>query len=71
MKPIVRNIETGDLYEYGGENVFTNLRTLQSGKVGDKAAQRTFKINVEATAIINEYPLLKELIKAANLKFEK
>ena len=66
---IVRNIITDDLYEYLGENRFVNLRTGKDGIVSDEQAQAAFRINIEATQIIMEYPNVKNLIKSLNLKF--
>ena len=71
MKPIVRNIQTNDLYEYSGENIFLNLRTNKSGNVSNEKANEILKFNIEATEIINEYPIVKELINKLNLKIEK
>lgn len=71
MKPVVRNIKSNELYFYEGENVFTNIASGVSGKVTDVAAQKTFRINIEATEIINEFPLISEMINKLNLKFCK
>lgn len=68
-KAIVRNVITNDLYEYIGDNKFMNLRTKKSGRVTDEAAAKTFKINLEATKLLNEYPLIGEMISRLNLKF--
>ena len=70
MKPIVRNIQNNDLYFYEGENKFRNIRTGKSGVVDDEAARRVFKINIEATEIINEYPIIEKMIKTLSLKFD-
>lgn len=67
---IVRNKATSDLYRYLGENVFRNIRTGVEGKVSDEAAQKTFAVNLEATELCEEYPLIEELIKAGNLKYD-
>jgi hypothetical protein len=69
FKPVVRNVNTNDLYSWDGE-VFTNLRTNVSGKVSDVAAQKTFLINVEATQMINDYPIIAELINKLDLKYD-
>lgn len=66
-KPVVRNKRTGDAYFYNGENNFTNIRTGVSGAVSDEAAQKTFSINLEATALFNEFPLLEEFTKRLQL----
>lgn len=67
---IVRNQQNNDAYEYLGENKFKNLRTQKEGVVSDEQAKEIFKINLEATEIISEYPLVAELINKCNLKFD-
>lgn len=69
--PVVRHIKTNDLYRFLGGNKFRNLRTGVEGEVSDEVAQKVFKINLEATELINEYPLLEKLIRAIDLKIEK
>ena len=71
MKPVVRNIQTGDLYFYEGENIFKNIRTEKSGKVEDEMARKVFRFNIEATEMINEFPNLEIMINKLKLKFEK
>lgn len=71
MKPIVRNIKNWDLYQYNGDDNFTNIRTGVGGNVTPDAAKENFRINVEATSIINEYPIVGELIKRLQLKMDK
>ena len=70
FKPVVRNIKTQDVYFYNGDNEFTNIRTGVTGKVSDKAAAKTFKINAELSLLLNEYPLIAELINKADLTTE-
>lgn len=70
FKPIVRNIKTNDAYFYEGENKFTNIRTGVSGTVSDEAAQKTFKMNIEASQMVHEYPIVAELINRLKLKFD-
>jgi hypothetical protein len=67
---IVKNKKTDFLYRYLGDNVFRNIATGVEGKVTDEAAQKTFAIHLEATELCEEYPLIEELIKAANLKYD-
>lgn len=69
MYPIVRNIKTNDLYSWDG-TMFTNLRTGISGVVRDDVARKTFRINLEATEMLNKHPHLKEMIRTLNLKFD-
>lgn len=71
MNPIVRNIKTNDFYQYEGENKFTNLRTGKSGVVSDEVARKSFVVNVEATSMFDEFPIVKEMVQRLNLKFQK
>lgn len=68
---VVRNIQNNDLYVYLGDNKYRNMRTGKEGVVDEETAQKLFKINVEATAIWLEYPILEDLISSLNLKFDK
>ena len=68
---IIRNIQNDFLYRYLGENKYRNLITLQEGEVAEEKAREIFKINIEATSIINEYPEVENLINKLQLKFEK
>lgn len=68
---VVRNIQNDFLYRYLGENKYRNLTTLQEGEVPEEKAREIFKINIEATSIINEYPEVENLINKLQLKFEK
>lgn len=70
FKPIVRNLQNNDLYEWDGER-FTNLRTGKSGVVDDETARKVFVFNVEASQIFNDFPIVKDLIKRLNLKIDK
>lgn len=68
---ICRNIENGDLYRYFGENKFKNIRTGKEGVVSDEVAKKVFRINLEATEMLNEFPEIENLIHALDLKLEK
>lgn len=68
---IVRNKKTDFAYRYLGDNVFRNIVTGVEGKVTDEAAQKTFAINLDATELCNEFPMIEEMIKTLNLKFDK
>lgn len=70
IKPICRNIQTNDLYAYQGENNFKNLRTGAEGSLEEDKAREFLRMNVEATQIINNYPIVAELIQKLNLKIE-
>ena len=68
---IVRNIQNNILYRYLGENKYCNLITLQEGEVPEEKSREIFKINIEATSILNEYPEIENMINQLQLKFEK
>jgi hypothetical protein len=68
---IVRNIQNNQLYRYLGDNKFRNIVTGKEGLVEDEKAREVFKINVEATGILNEYPLVEDLIEKLKLKIDK
>lgn len=67
---IVRHIKTDVLYRYLGDNKFRNLITGAEGFVKDEVAQKIFRINLEATELINENPIIEEMIKSLGLKFD-
>ena len=68
---IVRNIQNDDLYLYLGNDEYENLRTKTRGKIAPELAQKTLKINVEATYLYHNYPNFVELISKLNLKVDK
>jgi len=68
---IVRNIQNNQLYRYLGDNKFRNIVTGKEGLVDDEKAREVFKINVEVTWILNEYPLVEDLIEKLKLKIDK
>lgn len=71
MTPIVRNIQNNDLYSFLGGTTFVNLRTGKRGEVNEDKAKEVFKFNIEATEMINEYPIIELMVKQLQLKFEK
>lgn len=71
MTPIVRHKKSNLLYRYIGENVFENVATGKRGAVEDDVAREIFVVNLEATQLINDFPLIFELIQKLNLKMDK
>lgn len=71
MRPVVRNIQNNDAYEYLGENRYKNLRTGKIGEVAEDLAQKVFKFNLELTTMMNESPEIEAMIQKLNLKFDK
>lgn len=70
FKPICRNVQNNDLYQFLGGNTFRNLRTGKSGEVDENKAAEILKFNVEATTIINEFPIVELMISKLNLKYD-
>lgn len=70
MAAIVRNIQNNDLYEFLGGNRFRNLRTGREGDVDDELARKIFRINVEASRMLSDYPHIAEMISTLNLKIK-
>jgi hypothetical protein len=52
-------------------NEFENLTDSRSGILNDEQSKNLFKIPVELNVIINENPLVIELIKTFKLKLEE
>jgi len=70
MNPVCRNKKTGELYLYQGDGVFKNIRTGTEGVIETELAQKILSVNVEATQMLNEYPILQEAINRLNLVME-
>jgi len=68
---VVRHIKTNDLYMYLGDNIFRNMRTQKQGFIDNEAAQTALRIDLEATHICINYPIVEELIHRLNLKSDK
>lgn len=66
----VRNIKNNDLYEYLGNNKYRNIRTNSEGEVDEEKAIEIFKINLSATVLISEYPMIEKLISKLGLKVD-
>lgn len=64
---IVRNIQNNQLYMYLGENRYKNMISGIEGEIDPQVAQKIFKINLNATMICSEFPLVQELIKRLQL----
>ena len=71
MTPIVRNIQNNDANKELGENRYKNKKRQKESEVSEETAQKIFKVNIELTAMVNENPLVEDLIEALNLKIDK
>ena len=68
--PVVRHIKTNALYFYKGNCIYENIMTNKEGLVADEKAAIVFSINLDATEILNKYPLVSELIKGCELTMD-
>lgn len=68
---IVRHIKNDILYRYLGNDKYRNLSTGNEGEVPPDVAKKIFVINLDATEICNEYPMVEKLIQSLNLKIDK
>ena len=67
---IVRKISNDVPYRYLGNNRYRNLITGVEGEVSEDAANKVFKINLDATYFCENYPQVELLIKKLGLKIE-
>ena len=67
---LVKNRITGQIYQWEGENDFTNLSTGVSGNIPQKLASEAFVLPVELNLIANKYPEVLGLIKTLQLKLD-
>lgn len=64
---LARNKENGHIYQWKGENNFTNLSTGKEGKIPAAIAQEKFEIPISLNLLVNENPFIFELIKKLQL----
>jgi hypothetical protein len=68
---IVRNIQNSTFYKHLHGNYYVNLKTGVSGEIPEEVAKKIFKINLEATVIFSEYPMVEEMVKRLGLISDK
>ncbi len=68
---VVRHIKTNTLYRFIGNDTYRILTTGKTGVIPSEQAQRIFKINLEMTQLIGEYPIVEELIQKLKLTYEQ
>ena len=67
---IVRNIQNNQLYQYLGDSKYKNLITGVEGEVSDEMAKKIFKINLQATKILHDFPIVQTLISELGLTID-
>ena len=68
---ICRNTQTNDLYLYQGDNTYKNLRTGAVSVIPEDMAQKYLAVNIVAPQIINDFPLVAEMINRLNMCVDK
>lgn len=71
FKVVVRNLQNSFPYLYLGNDRWRNLATGREGVVPEDKASQVFKINLEVTQLVNEYPEIENLIHVLGLRIEK
>lgn len=67
---ILRNIQNNQLYGHVGGNKYVNLVTGTEGEVSEELAKKIFKINLQATKIVNDFPEVQTLISKLGLTID-
>lgn len=68
---IVVNKETRIPYKYLGDNKFRNMINGKEKVLDDETITKSFNINLDATILVEEYPLIETLIQKLGLRIEK
>ena len=67
---VVRNVQNNCFYLFSGGNTYTNMNTGKTGEVDEETARKIFRVNLEMTQMISEYPFVKDLITRLKLKYD-
>ena len=67
---VLRNIQNNQLYGHLGDNKYINLVTGVEGEVPEDMAKKIFKINLHATKIIYDFPVIQTLISELGLTID-
>ena len=67
---ILRNIQNNQLYGHVGGNKYVNLITGTEGEVSEELAKKIFKINLQATKIVHDFPEVQTLISKLGLTID-
>ena len=67
---VLRNIQNNQLYGHLGDNKYINLMTGVEGEVQPDLAKKIFKINLQATKIVYDFPVIQTLISELKLTID-
>lgn len=59
-----------DIYMHMDGDVYKNLRTLKEGTISPELVCKVLKINVNASFLINEYPMISEMVHRLGLRLD-
>lgn len=67
---VLRNIQNNQLYGHLGGNKYINIMTGVEGEVSEDMAKKIFKINLQATKMLNDFPVIQTLISKIGLTID-
>jgi len=67
---VLRNIQNNQLYGHLGGNKYINIMTGAEGEVSEDMAKKIFKINLQATKMLNDFPVIQTLITELGLTID-
>jgi hypothetical protein len=71
MNPIIIHKETRSVFQLNVDGTFTNLTTGNTGALTKETAKDNFVVPIYANLLIQQNPLVLELIKTLQLTIEK
>ena len=69
--PVLYNIKNGESYQYLGLDKYRNIRTLVEGIIAPETAKKYLLFDVNASQMLNEFPLITEMANRLNLKITR
>lgn len=67
---ILRNIQNNNLYRHIEGDIYKNIATGVQAEIPPDKAKEFLKLNVDASMILNKYPMVELLINKLKLKIE-
>jgi hypothetical protein len=67
---VLRNIQNNQLYAHMGDNRYVNLITGVEGEVSEDMAKKVFKINLQATRMMHDFPSIQNLVSKLGLTID-
>lgn len=67
---VLRNIQNNQLYAHMGDNRYVNLITGIEGEVSEDMAKKVFKINLQATKMMHDFPSIQNLVSKLGLTID-